>query len=321
MRVLVIGYGSIGRRHVRNLIDLAITDIVLLREKGTGNGEGLPEIRSPSEIRSTEPEIALVCSPTHRHAAILEALLGTDIHVLCEKPLLATREELTSILEKLRDYRGIHRVAFHLRFHPSVVRARALLADDAIGEPLSARFEVGQYLPDWRPGRDHRESYSAHRAMGGGVTLDLIHEIDLAEYLLGAPAGHVSACVARVSDVTVDSEDIAEILYRTGSGAVVSIHLDYLFRGYHRYFVIVGGEGTIRADLAKGLITLHSIDGSTKQSWNHSVLDRNAMYVDVLNDFLGEVTGRNPNPVLPSFQEDVSVMRTALGARETYVDD
>ncbi|NQV02798.1 MAG: Gfo/Idh/MocA family oxidoreductase, partial [Bacteroidia bacterium] len=256
MKIGVIGYGSIGNRHIRNLISLGCNDIVLLRTIGSGNEYGLPEFSVFGDFVAAGVDAVILANPTGMHITFLGRLLQLNINTLVEKPLVATLDDLKYLERQLKIYSGFGMTAYNMRFHPAVKEAKMVIDNDGLGRIYSARFHVGQYLPDWRPDRDYRKTYSASVDMGGGVLFDLIHEIDLACYLIGKPDGRVDSRVKKVSDLQIETEDLAEIMYSTGSGAVVTIHLDYLAHGYRRYFEIVGEKGTLVSDLNTGELKL-----------------------------------------------------------------
>ena len=157
------------------------------------------------------------------HFQTLKFLIEHQFNILCEKPFLHKPEEWNSLKPLLKDYKGHANIIFNLRYHPCTQKVRGLLFDGVLGEINSARFFVGQYLPDWRPESNHLDSYSASKKMGGGVVMDLVHEIDIAEYLLGKPQGQIHSIVSKVSDVTIDSSDIAEIIYKTINLSLIHI--------------------------------------------------------------------------------------------------
>ncbi len=311
--VVVCGLGSIGRRHTRNLLERGDVDVVLWRTRGRGNEWGLPEVY---RLPARGIDAVIVAVPTSLHAEVLEQVLRLEVAVLCEKPLAGTRSDARRMLDLVSASSVPRRVALNMRFHPCVQKAREWVRSDRIGVLRSARFAVGQYLPDWRPGSDHRESYSANSSLGGGVTLDLIHEVDVAEFVAGPRRGPLAAIVARVGDVTVDTEDVAEILYRSEDNVVVSVHLDYLQRGFFRQYRLIGDTGTIEVDVLAATVVYRDERGDVAEIISFPTFDRNDMYVDLLESFLSEVRGTNSTVVLPSFAESMRTLDTVLEAKE-----
>lgn len=312
MKVVVIGYGSIGKRHVTNLISLGVKDVVLCRSLAKGNALGLREIVQLEEIIEIQPDFVIVSNPTAIHYQTLKFLVQHQFNILCEKPLLHTREEWNTLKEPLENYKGIGNVVFNLRYHPCVQKVSDLLAANVLGKVHTARFFVGQYLPDWRPGTNHLESYSAFKEMGGGVVMDLVHEIDVAAYLLGAPQGHIHSIANKVAEVTVNSVDIAEVLYTTATNEVVSIHMDYLYRGYARHFIISGEKANLHCDLFENTIKITGDKNQLLDFVEFKEFERNDMYIDLLEDYIKSIQNNTHKTNLPSFYENESVMNTCF---------
>lgn len=312
MRVVVVGFGSIGKRHVNNLLNLGIADIILLRNRSSGNDLGLSEIFQIEDIKKLSPDFVIVSNPTYLHFKTLCFLLQNQFNVLCEKPVVSKKEDWVELRKLLSNYQAVSRVTYNLRYHPCIEKIKDILESHILGRINYARFFVGQYLPDWRPNSNHLLSYSAHKDMGGGVALDLIHEIDIAEYLVGKPNGEVQFLACKISDVTIDSHDIAEIVYKTKENEIVNIHLDYLYRGYSRNFLISGSEMNAYCDLLKNEVTVLDSNNAIVDYFNFPNFKRNDMYKDLIKDFISVVKGYTPKIKLPSFDENESVLMTCF---------
>jgi predicted dehydrogenase len=251
MHALIIGYGSIGARHARLLRSMG-HDVACVTKNRECPYPAFPNIQAALE--ETSPWLAVISTATAEHAANLKALLkaGFTGRILVEKPLF----------ERVRDITPAPGdnvfVAYNLRFHPMVARTRELLAGRTI---LNARFAVGQYLPDWRPGTDYTKSYSASRSRGGGVLRDLSHELDLALYLLGGWK-RATAMGGHYSDLAIDSDDQFAVLMETRRCPVVGVHTDYLSRSVHRGYDITCADMSLRADFMAGMLT---VDGTVEE--------------------------------------------------------
>jgi predicted dehydrogenase len=315
-KVGLIGYGSIGRRHCDNLLSLEVTDISLLREIGNGNGRGLREF-SEKESFLTEPfDFIIISNPTALHFEYLRELLPRQINLLVEKPVVSNLHELQKLRNLLQTYNGIGMCAYNMRFHPCVIKTKDLLDDGKIGKVYSARFSVGQYLPDWRPDGDYRLSYSASAKLGGGVILDLIHEIDMAAYFCGPVALDFHAMAARVSDLDIETEDLAEIHYRSAANIFVSIHMDYLARGYSRHFELIGETGSIYCDLFANSVKLNRDTGTAVELFTFENFSRNDMYLSMIRYYLHKL-GENVSPV-PELRDGLDSLETALKAKSKF---
>lgn len=315
MKFGVIGYGSIGQRHVSNLITLGHEDIVLLRKIGGDNNYDLKEFTEMETFLGAYPDAIIIANPTSLHAEYLNQILPLNMDVLVEKPLVATLEEWQLLQKQLVNYKGIGMTAYNMRFHPSVQETKKILTSGNLGKIYSGRFFVGQYLPDWRPGTDYSKSCSATRKLGGGVLFDLIHEIDLACYLVGEPLGRVACQVDNISDLQIDTEDLAEMLYRTENKSFVSIHLDYLSRGYQRYIEVVGERGSLQTDLFSNKVTVISESGEAEKKF-FPEFSRNDMYFNMLSGFISCLEKKNAPPI--SLQEGLISNKIAIDIRNEF---
>lgn len=251
MRFLVVGAGSIGMRHGRNAIDLghAVTlwDPDPARRDAAKRALGAEIATSLAQGLAGRPDVVMVCSPPATHVPIARQALDAGAHVFMEKPLAHSSEEVPALLEAAKRAGRVLVVGFNLRFLPSLRRVKALLDAGRVGQVFSARAEFGFYLPAWRRGRDYRDNYAVKAAEGGGVLLDAIHELDYLGWLFGEPR-EIFCAAGHVSELAGDTEDLAEVTIRFGSGVLAQAHLDYLRRAYRRDLEIIGADGVILWD-------------------------------------------------------------------------
>ena len=298
MRVGIIGYGSIGKRHAKNLISLNINDIILFREVGKANDLGLKEVNSLSDLLLHNPDFVIVANPTAKHYSYLKELILKQINIFVEKPIVSNYNEVTEIEKLIDGYKGIGFTALNMRFHPCVSYAYNLQQSGRLGKLQHARFFVGQYLPDWRPGNNYTKSYSASKSLGGGVLLDLIHEIDLAILFAGSSIKSISSYVGKIGDLKIETEDIAEITYLTSEKVLVNIHLDYITRGYKRYFQLFFEKGWINVDLYFNSVDIYE-EGKGINTISYTNFDRNKMYQDELSHYINSILiNQQPNITL-----------------------
>jgi predicted dehydrogenase len=266
MKFLVIGCGSIGRRHARNLRDLGVKDILVFDPERDRSAQLAHEyevlrVETLEQAYEHRPGAVLICAPTSLHLTLARQALQHDCHIFLEKPLSHTMEGVIDFLAEVKARHRILLVGYNLRFDPLLHQLRVWLNDSRIGHVASARLHFGSYLPWRHPWEDYRVGYGARRSLGGGVILDAIHELDYALWLFGLPE-RVYCAGGKSSDLEIDVEDLAEVslLY---PNAVISIHLDYIQRPPERSCHVIGTRGTIRANLIAR--SLHLFDGTTRQ--------------------------------------------------------
>lgn len=283
MRVLVVGLGSIGRRHLANIRALE-PDAQIFVLRHSRKGDQVPSdadrvIYSLDDALQFAPDLAFICGPTAKHAEIGVPLVRAGAHLFVEKPLASDSTGASVLVEAANVAGKAIVVGYNLRFLRSLRALRASLEGNEIGRPMTVRAEVGQYLPDWRPGVDYRQTNSARTDLGGGIEFELSHEIDYVCWLLGGRVRSVTAVLARTSDLEIDVDDTAELILKFQSGAIASIHMDMTQRVPVRTCRIAGTEGTLIWDAiagevrryrpCDGWVRIHESDG-----------DRNDMYID-----------------------------------------
>src|SRR5579884_68996 len=268
MHVAVLGHGSAGSRLAKHLGDLGSEVSVVCR------GEAPPD----------DVDALVVATPTSAHREGLELALDRGVHVYLEKPLAAVPDGVAPLLDRADELGLVVAVGYNLRFHPAIERIQDAVAAGAIGRLLSARAEVGQYLPDWQLGRDYRESYAARADGGGGALLTLSHELDVIRWI----GGEIRACrgtVSRISLLDLDVDDLVELVCRHESGAVSSVHADFVDRSYNRRQRWVGADGTIAWEWGGDVVLLPS----REVLWRDDGFDVDGTYRFALADFLAAI--------------------------------
>jgi len=256
--------GSIGRRHMRNLINLGERDIILLRtHHSTLPDDDLTSYTTETSLEkalSHKPDAVIVSNPTslHLEVAIPAALAGC--HLLLEKPISHSMERVDELNQSVEIGGGKVLVGYQYRFHPGLQKVKAILMDGAIGRPLSVRAHWGEYLPGWHPWEDYQLSYSARADLGGGVILTLSHPLDYLRWLFG-DVSEVWAFSGTLGDLDLKIEDTAEIGLRFSNGVLGSVHLDYNQQPPNHYLKLIGTEGTLIWEYVHGGVKLFSSEG------------------------------------------------------------
>ncbi len=293
--VLVVGAGSIGARHARNLrargAEVVVVDADDERAAATATAVGCRSMPLPP-LEEADFEAIVIATPTNLHAEQTRAALEGGARLLVEKPLGCTEAEVAD----LAAHRDRVMVGFNLRFHEPVRRVVELARSGAVGPVESVRLWFGSWLPDWRPQVDYRSTYSANAAQGGGVLLDAIHELDVLAWLAGEP-GSLSiagSVVATVGPLALDVEDTVRALFRHRDGWVAEVALDYLSRRYRRGIEVVGREATARFDWARAVIEVEGASTFASFPARHPVA---ASYELEADAFLAFVEHGTPPPV------------------------
>lgn len=290
MRALIVGFGSIGRRHAANLRRLVpgIRLTALRRQKAEALAdEGIEFVYDFETALRHRPDIAVIASPTSMHLEALVWLLPAGIPCYVEKPAVATRSQAMALRELLAGI-GNSPTTFagcNFRYLPSLARLREMLRAGSVGKLARAGFQVGQWLPDWRPDQDYRQTYSAHAQQGGGVILDLIHEVDQVRWLLGE-FDRIAAMAGQLSCLELHAEDTACALLGRDGGPFVTLSQDYVSRRRVRRYEFIGEEGTLIWDFTAAQLLRVTREMEETIDCGPVAYDVSATYVVAMREFI-----------------------------------
>lgn len=315
LTALFIGLGSIGSRHLKNLHTICAERGITLAADALRSSlnrplrPGVAELLRAQFTALDDPaarghyDLAFITNPTSLHAEALQSLRGRAGALFIEKPIFSADQAGLDPAALLAPGQKAY-VAAPMRWCGVMLALKKRLETGADGRPYCARVLCSSYLPDWRPGVDYRTVYSAHKAMGGGVTIDLIHEWDYLVDLFGAPE-RLYNLRGQYSELEIDSDDVSLYIAQY-PGMLAEVHLDYFGRGYRRSIELFTPSGSLVADFGAGTLTLP--DG-TVEAYAEDV---NARYLREMAYFLDYAAGPQAvslNPPATAAQ----VLRLTLG--------
>ena len=262
MNVLVVGCGSIGRRHIANLISLDDIDDIFVYSR-VDNVSGIfnnPRVKLVKNLNNIDLGFAIIANETYKHMDTAIALAQKGVNLFIEKPLSGNLKRINELRrvagkKKIKIFMG-----YNLRFLGCIKYIKEQLGKGSIGNLYFAKIEAGQYLPDWRKNIGYKDCYSASKRKGGGVSLDLSHEIDYMRYLFGEPVSF-KLVKAKVSALEIDSDDIFEAIYIFNNNFICSVHLDYLQKNKKRQISIVGSKGLLECDFVSKRLRIRKDNG------------------------------------------------------------
>jgi len=290
-KVLVIGCGSIGQRHIRNLRSLGIPYITALRSK-KGHFQKLPEELDVTEVSSWEealsekPDVAIIANPTSLHLEYVLKLLPLVKGIFVEKPLSHSMAGIDRLVKEAAKHKTVLFVGHNLMFHPITKTIKNFTDKNELGNILNIQCQFGQWLPDWHPYEDFKQAYYARKDLGGGVALTLIHEIHMAIDLAGDPV-IVAGMVSDSELLDLDVDVISDVMVRHKSGCVSQIHLDYIQKPSHRSGLISFERGWVSYDYSEHrVIAQGPADAAPVTIWSDNTYDANDMYIDEIKEFI-----------------------------------
>jgi predicted dehydrogenase len=326
-RVLIVGYGSIGKRHLgvaRTLLPHA--DIRVLRHSACGS---VPEHSNGCFSRIEDalrfsPQLAVVANPASCHMDAAIPLAEAGAHLLVEKPLSTNAQGVPSLIDLCDRKNLVLMTGYNLRFLPSLVHFRELVqARQLTGEVLSVRCEIGQYLPSWRPDMDYRHGVSARKDLGGGALLELSHEIDYLRWIFGE-IDWVKASLLRQSDLQIDVEDTVHLVFgfrgaNDGRQLVACLSMDLVRHDPTRTCVAIGAEGSLRWNGLTGELDFYGRGASAWHSVSSHPNQRDESYVAEWRHMLGMIGRKIKSVPLVSGRDGLRVMYIVEAARRASV--
>lgn len=327
MKFLIAGFGSIGRRHLRNLLALGERDILLYRShRSTLPDDEIASFPVETDLKAAlahKPDAVIVSNPTALHLDVAIPAARAGCAILLEKPIAHSLERVDELRDAVQRGGARVLVGFQFRFHPTLSRAARLLAGGAIGRPQAVRAHWGEYLPDWHPWEDFRQGYAARADLGGGVILTLCHPFDYLRMLLGEITA-LNAFASYGSGLDLPVEETAEVGLRFQSGVVGSVHLNYLQRPPAHHLEIIGSQGTLRWNNADGALSVYRADsgGEGGSGWQTELppegFERNTLFMDEMRNFLAVARGE-AQPVC-TLEDGIRALEIALLARGSAQD-
>lgn len=319
-KVLVIGSGSIARRHIANLRALLpAADVACVSASGRAlsadetQATVLPA--SLADALAWQPQLAVVASPAPWHLEHATALVAAGVPVLIEKPLSDSMATFQAARATLEPHRDRIEVAYILRYLPSSRAMKRLLDERLIGRLHAVRIDIGQHLPDWRPQSDYRRNVSANKALGGGVLLELSHEFDYLRWLIG-DFDTVYCITSNSGQLEVDVEDRADIMLSRRDGLVAQLHMDFLQRKSTRECKFIGEHGSLRWDLIANSIVLETAAGQ-ETLFAEPGLDRNTLYLEQMSGLIALASGRGAPRI--TLDDGVAVLAMIEAMRHSAV--
>ncbi len=314
MKFLVIGCGSIGKRHISNLLKLGFTDVCVF----DSNKSLLEKTRKDlkvciqTSLSFKEIQCTLICTPPNSHISLAKKALRAGSHVFIEKPLSNSLKDISEIEKLAKKYALQIFVGYVFRMDKGLHRIKKMLDKDFIGKIVSFDAYEGWYLPNWRPWQDHTKSYTGSKK-SGGIILDGSHEINYLQWL-GGDIKEVFSYYRSVPHLDVKSEGLAEILLKFKSNAIGRIHLDFINPEYNRHCEIIGEKGSIKWDFAKKTIEVRKYKSKRISKIKYEK-NTNCMYLEEIKYVTGCINGQDNH--LLKLSDAINTLKASLAAKES----
>tara|TARA_B110000503_G_C7121878_1_gene402869 strand:- start:341 stop:1291 length:951 start_codon:yes stop_codon:yes gene_type:complete len=284
-KIGLIGYGSIGKRHYKNLREI-FSSITVYDPK-------FKEKKKLKEIYKNCEDI-FICSPLSSHENYLEQAMKLKKNIFIEKPFILNTKKFEKSVNNYHNKRKVIYVGFNLRFRNIIEFIKKQISNNTLGKIYWSKFLMSSYLPNWRNNYNIHKSY-ANSKKNGGVLLDSIHELDLSEFFFG-PSKLKSYYLENMKILNIKSDEYANITLKHKSGTISNIQLDYINKNNKRLITICGSKKYLEADIIKGVLTIHDKKKNTKKF----IIDRNDEYKKEIIDFYKLIILKRKNKSLKS---------------------
>ena len=311
MKFLIAGFGSIGRRHFKNLRALGEREIVFYRtQKGLLEDPVLANYPVETDLERAldhQPDAVIVSNPTAFHLSVAQPAVERGCHLLLEKPVSHNLAGVSELRETAVSSGSKILVGYQFRFHPHLQKIKGWLQEGNLGQISYVRAHWGEYLPNWHPWEDYREGYSARKDLGGGVILTLSHPIDYLLWLFGG-VSEVSAAAGEANLLDIEVEELISANLRFKNRILGSLHLNYLQRPADHHLEIIGSEGEVSWDYHTETLTRFSHQENCREEFSlPEGFSRNEMFLQEISHFREIIRG-NEVPVCP-LEEGLEVQR------------
>lgn len=331
MKILMIGLGSIGQRHLRNIrrlygnsaeiiayrvrrLKTTFSDSMQIRENIDLEKEYNIEVFTDlDKALEKNPDVAFICNITSEHMPCAVKAAKAGCHLFLEKPISDRFDNIEELIKIINEKKIKVFVGFQNRYNPAVLKVKECIDNKLIGNIISVHAEVGERLTTMHSYEDYKTTYMARNDMGGGVILNqMIHEIDYLRYLFGDPQNIYAVGNSKGNELDIDVDDYCDALLDF-SGIRVSLHADFYQYPSSRYILVVGSKGKIKADIINNRVEL-SIANETDEIGFEN-FKRNDMFIEELKRFF-ECIEKDAVPDI-DIDDGVRALKIALAAKQS----
>jgi predicted dehydrogenase len=319
MKVLIIGCGSIGKRHLGNFRQIGVSQLGAVDPRPDRRQEvkerfGITDVYSSTDEAVRDGyEAALVGVPTHYHIDVAEQLVSAGIHLLVEKPIADRVDGVCELLNRASRSGLCFMVGYTYRFWPPLLKIKNLIEQGTFGRIYSVQITFSEYLPDWHPWEDYRSWFMAKKELGGGAMLDESHTLDIARWLFGEIES-VFCINGQFSHLEITSDDLAEMVVSFRSGTIGNIHMDIFGRHHRKEIVVVGERANCYWDFYTNQVRVYDAEGQTWQNWQFTC-DRNDMFLSEARHFL-DCIARKTSPLVDGY-DGLKTLQLILAAQNS----
>ncbi|MDB3927273.1 Gfo/Idh/MocA family oxidoreductase [Flavobacteriaceae bacterium] len=310
--IVVFGAGSIGERHIKNLWNLGFRDISVFRQRNLPfrdlDGIKVRIITTWDELEFNIPFAAIICSPTSQHLLQTIKCAELGIHCLVEKPLSHNLRSFSLLLDTVKRNNVFIYVGYMMRFHPLIIKIKEIINKKKYGNLLSLNSKWGEYLPDWHPWENYKESYASKKSLGGGVALTLSHDIDIANFLINSEVVKHTKINNFKSNLGIDVESGADILIRYQDNTTANIHLNFHEKNKERFLKLVFDNASINFNYYDSELIIINSD-EKDEVFIEKDFDRNNLFIAQSKYFFSKINNFTKKESIKNIQDSKLIIK------------
>lgn len=295
IKIIIIGFGSIGQRHYKNLIKMGYKNVFVYDTEKEKIQKGVKIVENLKPETLSQFKVAFICNPTSIHIETALKCAESGCNLFIEKPLSNSLKGSQELIKICKDKKLISMVACNLRFELCLKKIKELIDKGYLGKMYAIYLEYGRFLPYQRKGTDYRKVYASQKKLGGGIILDDIHDFDLLFWFNNfTEAKKCNFISSKLSDLEMDVEDIANASFEFKNGVLGSVRCDYLQQYKHKNCKIIGEKGNLNWNFRENAVYFEyssKAKGEQTKKVFHASDDADLPYVDQLKYYLNCLDG------------------------------
>lgn len=316
-KILIVGYGSIGKRHVNNLLKESNFEIIICTKQKNlkFKNKRVTAYNSLEQCLGKKPSIGFVTNETSLHVQTAIKLAKNNLDLFLEKPLSNSKKNIVKLEKIVKEKKLIVQMGYHFRFHKCIKKIHQLILQKKIGRIISVQIENNSYLPDWHPNEDYTKSYAAIEKLGGGIVLTQIHELDYLYWFFGKPKS-IFSVTGKFSDLKLSVDDFSSSIIEFEHKIIAEVHLDFFQGPEFRSCKIKGTKGALYWNSDLNQVKFFN---NKKRKWDMILkvdnFQRNQMYIDEIKNFIKCVKERKKT--INDLDDGIITMNMALAIKKS----
>ena len=316
-KILIVGFGSIGKRHMRNILSKKNMNIIICskRKDLKFQEKNIKIVKTVDQGIAEKPDVAFVTNETSYHISVATKLANAGIDLFIEKPLSSSENGIKQLKKIIKQKGIITLIGCDHRFHPCLKKIKEIIDKKRLGRIMSVQVESSSLLSDWHPYEDYRKGYSAKEELGGGIAMTMTHELDFLRWFFG-DIKEIFSITKKISELEITADDISTMTMIFKNNIIGELHLDYFARPQFKSCKIRSTKGTLYWNSDENSVKIfYNKQNKWKTVFQEKKFERNQMFVKELEYFLKCVGNRECS--FNNINDGEKIIQVILGAKKS----